>query len=291
MAGMLRDGLRAAADDETRSELIVLFFSSADVDDPEVRRSLESGFAPYRRPVEFPLCTLVIRLYEIHRDLRLGAPVDLETAFSDLSDPRARVIQERVSLRSYIQTGNLAALQRTVDRIDSGRLLSPGFVEQSIPAFGLLGMREERRSAIDAARRALRRAVSDSWILHDEPSGQSALDLALAIGDPAALPAAWVGEMGAGPGNPLFQGRVRLVSAFLASDWGRVEREAAALNRDYPEYYSYYWYRGLALHRLGREGEAYEALSVYARHVHDEPEYPRALEILKSIGPSAAPGD
>jgi hypothetical protein len=287
VANLLRAGLRAASNDEIRSELIVLFFTSVDTDDPGIRRAIEREFAAYRSPVECPLSYLVIRLYEIHRSLRLGEPVALETAFSDLSDPRIGIVQERASLRSYTQTGNRAALQRVIDRIDSGRLLSAGFVAQAIPAFDLLGMKEERRMAVEAARRALRESVLDSWVRHDDSSGDTALDLALAIGDPSALPAAWVAAMGAGPGDPRFQGRVRLVEAYLESDWGRVEKESAELNRNYPTSYSYYWYRGLAAHKLGRDREAAEALSIYARYAHDELEYPRAVELLKALDPAA----
>jgi tetratricopeptide (TPR) repeat protein len=283
VGALLRAGLRTASDDEIRSELIVLFFTSTDTDDPGIRRAIEQEFAPYRRPVDYPLSYLVIRLYEVHRDLRLGAPVELETAFSDLNDPRTRLVQARASLRSYTQTGNRAALQRVVDRIDSGRLLSPGFVAQAIPAFELLGMAEERRMALEAAGHALREAVLDSWVRHDESSGATALDLALAVGDPAALPAAWVSAMSSGSGDPRFQGRVRLVAAYLGSDWGRVEQEAAQLNRDYPASYAYYWYRGLASHKLGRDREAAEALSIYVRYAHDGLEYPQAVEILRQL--------
>jgi tetratricopeptide (TPR) repeat protein len=287
IGSLLRAGLGTASDDEIRSELIVLFFTSTDTDDPGIRRAIEQEFAAYRQPVEYPLSYLVIRLYEVHRDIRLGAPVELETAFSDLNDPRIRLVRERASIRSYTQAGNRAALQRVVDRIDSGRLLSPGFVTQAIPAFDLLGMAEERRLALEAARRALREAVLDSWVRHDESAGGTALDLALAIGDPSALPAAWVSAMSSGSGNPQFQGRVRLVEAYLESDWGRVEEEAAELNRDYPASYSYYWYRGLAAHKLGRDREAAKALSTYVRYAHDELEYPRAMELLKALDPAA----
>jgi hypothetical protein len=80
---------------------------------------------------------------------------------------------------------------------------------------------------------------------------------------------------------------VRLVQAYLESDWARVEAEAGALNRDYPSSYSFYWYRGLALHNLGRQTEAAMALTVYAQHARDELEYPKAVEILSSMGLAA----
>ena len=281
---LLRESLRAAPDDELRSELIVLFFTSVDIDDPGVRSAIESAWAPYRQPAGCPNCYFVIRLYEIHRDLRLGLPVALEAAFSDLGDPRVEIVRQRTCLRSYTQAGDRGALRRTVDGMDAGRLLSPAFLTVSIPAYELLGDGQELAMATGAARRALREAVLDSWIRHDEEAGSTALDLALAVGDEAALPPGWILEMGSGPGSPLFQGRVRLVQAFLASDWTRVEGEAASINRDYPSNYSFFWYRGLALHHLGRDGEAAAALRIYTQHARDEPEYPRAVALLASLG-------
>jgi hypothetical protein len=284
VADLLRAGLGAAPDDQTRSELIVLFFTSADTDDPAVRRAIEGEFAPYRRTVECPLCYLVIRLYEINRDLRLGNPVPLSTAFSELNDPRAQVVRERASLRHYIQVHDRAALRKTVEEIDSARLLSPSFLVESLRAFKLLGIDSELRIARDVAGRTVREDVLASWALYDEPAGNSALDLALALGDPAYLPVTWVAETGSRPGDPIFKGRVRLVSAYLESDWDRVEKSAADLNREYPTRYSFYWYRGLALHKLGRDRESAEALLIYTQHARDEPEYAEAIQLLKSLG-------
>jgi len=283
---LLRSGLKAAPDDQLRSELIVLFFTSVDIDDPAVRGAIEREFAVYRRPAECPLSCFVIRLYEIHRDLRLGSSGGLEPAFAGLADPRAGMIRQRTCVRSYTELGERENLRRTLEGMDEGSLFSPGFLAQAIPAFQLLGMRRELGIAVDSARRALRDAVVDSWMRRNEASGNAALDLALAIGDPSALPAAWVADMGSGGGDPLFQGRARLVEAYLQADWGLVEREAAALNRDYPANYSYYWYRGLALHNLGRDGEAVTALSLYTLHARDELEYPRAVALLQSMGTS-----
>jgi hypothetical protein len=286
---MLHAALASASDDRQRSELMVLFFSSADVDDPAVRSAIEREFAAYRDPAKYPSSHLVVRLYEIHRDLRLGLKVPLKTVFSDLSDPRVQVVREQACLRAYTEAGDRAELERLVDQIDPGRLVSAGFITRTIQAFECLGLKTEVASAKDVARGYLRETVLGSWATGDEQLGAEALDLAEAIGDPGALPAAWLADMGSGPGDPFFQDRVRLVQASLASDWAGMESAAAALNRDYPTRYAYYWYRGLALHRLGREREAARALDTFASHAKDELQYPEALRILAAIrGPAQA---
>ncbi len=61
-----------------------------------------------------------------------------------------------------------------------------------------------------------------------------------------------------------------LTQAYLDSHGVRLERAfAAALNKDYPNRYVYYWYRGLALHHLGREQEAADRLVPYLEHAKD----------------------
>jgi hypothetical protein len=283
VAQLLHAGLLAAPDDALRSELIVRFFSNADIDDPLIRQAAEVEFARYRRPTDFPQSYLVIRLYEIHRDLRLGVPVDFQTDYADLGDSRAGVVRARDAVRYYLQTADLARLRRTLEGIDGATLLSPGFLPQSIPAFAALGMTDELHSARNAAQRALKSTLADSWVFGSDSSTAMALDLALAMADPEALPPAWVAELGSDPSNPLRAGRVRLVNFYLHADWAGVEREAASLNESYPNRYSFYGFRGFALHNLGRDDEAREALAVYVRHARDEVDYPRAVALLRSI--------
>lgn len=286
---LIRAGLEAAPDDDIRSQLIVLFFSSLNVDDPSMRREMEREFARYRQPSDSPLSYMMIRFYEIHRDLRLGRPASLETVFLDLNDPRALIVKQRACLRHYTQTGEREPLRRTIDQIDSAQLLSPGFLAQSIPALELLGIEAELKTARDAAARLLREDVLDSWARGSEASGDAALDLAIVLGDKGALPRAWVDEMGSGSGNALFQGRVLLTKAYLGSDWVKVASQATALIRDFPSRYSFYWYLGLALHHLGRDREAADALASYLRYARDELEYPKAVELAKTLAREPTP--
>jgi len=51
-----------------------------------------------------------------------------------------------------------------------------------------------------------------------------------------------------------------VIKALLDSDWVQMGKQAAALNRELPMDYVFFWDRGLALVQLGREHEAVEAL-------------------------------
>ena len=84
-------------------------------------------------------------------------------------------------------------------------------------------------------------------------------------------------------GNPQLQSRIKLIKALLDADWTQVESLAAVLNRDYPTQYHDYWYRGLALHKLGRDKEAIGPLTTYTQYAKEELEFPDAVEILQSI--------
>jgi hypothetical protein len=243
---------------------------------------MERAFAPYRKPDEFPASYLNLGLYEIHRDLRLGVLASPETAFVDLNDPRIIPVKERVCLRYYMLNGARAPLQRTIDQMDSGQILSPGFLPQTVPALELLGNEGELKSAKEASTRLAKEDVLESWARGNEAAGNAALDLALVLGDKAILPPAWAGEAGAAP-DPLFRGRVLLTQAYLESNWMEVARVSADLTASNPNHYSSYWFLASALHHLGRNPEAAKALGPYLEHAKDELDYPKAVALAKEL--------
>jgi hypothetical protein len=103
------------------------------------------------------------------------------------------------------------------------------------------------------------------------------------LGDSSGLPAAWVADMSNLSGNPMFRIEVIMDKAWLDGDWTSVEKQAALLNRDFPTHYHYFWSRGFALAKLGRKNEAIAALLNYTRYSKDELEYPKAVELLKTL--------
>jgi tetratricopeptide (TPR) repeat protein len=283
IGSLIRAALEAAPDDEIRSQLIVLSFTSFDTDDAQVRAEMERAFAPYRKPEEFPASYLSLRLYEIHRDLRLGVLASPETAFIDLNDPRIIPVKQRVCLRFYTQNGARAPLQRTIDQMDPGQILSPGFLTQTVPALELLGNEGELKSAREASARLAKEDVLESWARGNEAAGNAALDLALVLGDKTILPPAWVGEAGSAAPDPLFRGRVLLTQAYLESNWTEVARVSADLTASNPNHYSSYWFLASALHHLGRDSEAAKALGPYLEHAKDELDYPKAVAMAKEL--------
>ena len=278
--------LAAATEDELRADFISLLAGNVDLDDSELRHKVDAALAPYRRPVENPLSNLMIRVYEVTIAARLGEAVDFDTVLSDLNHPFASYVRQTRSIHAFTQKGDRVALKRAVDRVNTDFLVNPNFVSETIPALELLGLEAELKVARDVAAREIRKSIIESWATGDEGKVGQALELALLLHDSAVLPAAWVADMSSRNGDPQFQLRILMTKAYLDSDWTGVEKQAAVLNRDFPAHYHYFWYRGLALFKLGRKEEAATALLTYTRYAKEELEYPKALELLKALGVS-----
>ena len=279
--------LAEAKDDEQRADVVQFITSSFDLDNAPLRRQITALLAPYRGAGEAPSTTARIRIHEIQVALRTGEPVDLSTAFDGLRVPRVANIRNRMSLRHYTQTGDKAALKRLVDSLDSAQLLDPAQLDLTIPALDLLGMKTEADLARKTARRECRRAVVTSWASLDETGINRALDLAELLDDPEALPPGWVKAVSTGTANPWNQHRPLMIDAWLRRNWEEASRQAAQLIELYPNAYNSYWYRGMALHRLGRDEEAATALAVYTRYSKEELEYPEAVKLLEKLSPRA----
>ena len=286
VAELAHTAISSTDQDDLRAETLMLFLSNVDTDNPKNRQSLESEFNTCRQPTKFPICYSVIRMYELTKALRLGQRVEFETVFADVNDSRAQYGRQFAQIRHYLQAGNRIQLQRSIANLDTGTLLSPHSLTNTLPALEYLGLDSEMRIAREVATRELRSAVVNSWAGYDTSAGSRAAGLAELLGNSSLLPSAWVATLSSSFGDPLLQHRIKIAKALLDSDWVQVEALAATLNRDYPTHYHYFWYRGLALYKLGRNSEAKKALSTYTQYSKDELEYPKALEILKKIGGS-----
>jgi hypothetical protein len=171
--------------------------------------------------------------------------------------------------------------------MDSGQILSAGFLPQTVPALELLGNEGELKSARETSARLAKEDVLESWARGNEAAGNAALDLALVLSDKTILPPAWVGEAGSAAPDPLFRGRVLLTEAYLESNWTEVARISADLTASNPNHYSSYWFLASALHQLGRDAEAAKALGPYLEHAKDELDYPKAVALAKELSQAA----
>jgi hypothetical protein len=284
---LIQAALTAAPDDAVRADVIDTLANALDNDEPEIRARIIALITPYAQPVEAPLTTAQIRLFEIHVALRLGQPVDLPAAFDLIKDPELKQARDEVMLVHYTQTRDIRMLKQTVDGLSSAQLLAPALIENVIPALDLLGRKSEAALARGTAQKELKNAILESWAEANPFDVNKALTLAEVLGSPSPFPAGWVESVCARVTSPRLQGRVRLTDAWLRQDWKAVAKEAAAVVREYPSVYHYYWYQGSALARLGDKPAAIAALTLYTRYSKEELEYPAALALLKELGEPA----
>jgi hypothetical protein len=83
--------------------------------------------------------------------------------------------------------------------------------------------------------------------------------------------------------DPGIRHSAAIANAYFAEDWKSLHRAATAMNRDYPTHYHYYWFTGLAAHRLGNVKAARAALTTYVNFSKDEPEYADAQRLLEQL--------
>jgi transglutaminase-like putative cysteine protease len=284
MLELLRLALTEAKDDSVRSDVAELAPYFVDIDDADVRQKLKVLFAPYRQAFQAPLTYAQIRMNEIAIALRTGQPVDIEGGFEGLNHPRARGNRVAVSLRHWVQTGNSAALKQMIEGMNPQELLGPRFLVDSVRAFATAGMSTEANLAREAARRELKQTLLATWATgSDLFSVGRALDLAEMLENADDLPRGWVLEMSGEIGDPTLRHRLLRTDAWLNKRWDEVVKQADELIRLHPDYYAFYWHKGMALCRLGREAEAIAPLSKYVEYCKDEVAYPETVALLKRI--------
>jgi tetratricopeptide (TPR) repeat protein/transglutaminase-like putative cysteine protease len=281
---IVRIALGAARDDEQRAEVIQFIMGSVDMDNSGLVQPIRKMLETYRHPVEAPLTYAQIRILEITLALRTAAAVNLDTAFDGLRSRNVSTLALRARMVSYLQSGNTLSLRHLVDSTDSSVLLDLDLLEETIPAFDLLGMKAEAETVRGIGRRNLKVFMINSWVSLNESAIHYALRLAEILGDPENLPAAWVRSVSSRTWNPVLKHEVLMEDAWLHKDWAKVGEHSAELIKLRPTYYHYYWYRGMALHQLGKDKDSVGPLSVYVRIANNEMDHPAAVALLQKIG-------
>jgi hypothetical protein len=278
--------LQEAADDEIRAEILSELFDSVDHDEPATLARLRAATEPYADPVAHPLCARHLRVQRLMLALRLDEPIDFESSLRSLDGPNDGFMRATFALRRHLQRDDVPSLKRVLRELDPDVLLGIGIVPLSVPSFARVGFTDEHRLARETAARQLRDYLVGTWISANPALIGYCLDLAETLEDPKAIPDGWVESVSTRCPDPMVRGRVRLIAAWLRSDWEATAREGRSLIRDYPTFYNHYWHAGAALHRLGRFDEARPLLETYVRHAKDELQHPQAVALLKASAES-----
>ena len=281
LAGLV---LGQASDDAQRADAVEFCGRAVDFDDPDARALVEPLFAKIRQPAEAPLTTAAIRLYEIQIARRTGRPVDLATAFDTIHHPDAAGERTFARLQQAMQTRDLATLKRLADTLPPDQLLQPGLLGFTIPAFDLLGLKDEAQLARQTARHELRELVLLSWANLSGSAVNSACRLARVLNEPGLLPPAWVQFIADHSPFPDSRLDVLYLDAMQRKDWPAALAHAEARVKLYANAYDYYWLKAQALWSAGRKADAAEPLTTYVRYSKNEVDYPEAVARLKELG-------
>ncbi|HWA28313.1 MAG TPA: DUF3857 domain-containing protein [Lacunisphaera sp.] len=281
---LMAAAMGAAETDELKSELVEEFSGNLDLDRPPVAAAVRNILSAVIDPGLYPDASLRAKTVEVELARRVGTLTDVDAFFAGLTHPGIPFLKQSINLRVLTQRKDLPALARVVDGLSADLLLSPTFVQDTLPALTLLGRNEEAQLARTVARSELRKLVAQSWLDANGRSIPRIGALSALLHEPELVPQAWADELGRSLTDPFARLQVRLIAAAARDDWRTMAAASAGLNREYPTHYHFYWWRGLAEARLGNKAEARQALEVYTQYSKDEREYPAALALLKELG-------
>ena len=282
---LIKAGLGAVTDDESRAALVRLGSGVLDTDNPDWREKLLAVFAPYRDPSKFPLTMENIRLFDTAISLRLGKPLNLDAELSGFTASSNISRAERYKLRAYRQANDLPKLKAALDALSADDLVSPQLVTETLPDLEAAGMQDEATLARDYLSHKLYRDVLACWseptsrtiqsVTSDVKSLQTAKDI------PDAFTSFVRDHVQAKRDLLAFQ----VTKGCADQKWDAVAQAGQDLVQAYPTYYSFYWPLGQSLAQLGRKDEAVKALEIYCKYSLDEADYPQARDLLTKLNP------
>lgn len=282
---IIETAIAAASDDDTRNLVCMLAANGTDLDNPDERRVLLDLLKPWRDANSLPRTYAQIRTLEVRIAVRTGQPSDipglLEQVRSSGVEPRLHHLQ----LVQALQSRNPAAISTALDRLGGDDMLQPHNLLDVIPALGLCHRDAELELAREAAQDAITESVTASWT--GNSSGDAGLALALAhlLAQPELLPQEWLKFIRQASTERHDQLVYGMMLGSMKKDWPAVLADATEAVTKFPSYYSNYWFKGKALHELGRDPEAVEPLKIYIHYCNDEAWHHDAMELLKKIKP------
>jgi tetratricopeptide (TPR) repeat protein/transglutaminase-like putative cysteine protease len=280
---LLQLALEKSPDDDTRAGLIVDCAGYVDIDSSKVRTRLEAVLNPYRNLPDSSLTQEALRAHDLRVSLRTGVAGDSFASLNLIHDDRILQRSRWRVFRSYLASRDKPALKRIVETISAEELLSPMNASLAVQAYRLLGMSDEAELAAERAREAVYDLMLASWMQRGTPPPAMAVRMASELGEPALVPTEYDQSMG----ESIHHERERLFFSAavckLRGRWEECAAHAAEGRKQYPAFYDFYGFEGLALGHLGRNAEAIAALKIFLTYVHNDPEAAEARELLERL--------
>jgi hypothetical protein len=280
---VIKAGLEAAPDDESRALLVRFSSGVLDSDDPVILERLESLIEPYRDPVKLPQTMESIRMFDVAMLLRQGKSVNLETDLTGFNESLNSHEATRKRLVAYMQAKNVTKLKDVLNTLSADDLLSSYLVRSTTPALEACGMDDEAALARSALEKQLYHDVLNAWFKASDDSLSAVEGDITALRSAANIPPAFSSFIDQHGEQQRHLLAYRLLCAYYQSNWKAAANAGAGFIQAFPTYYTMYWYYGSSLAQLGQNDAAINALSTYCRYSKDEIWYPDATALLAKL--------
>ncbi|MFT3784134.1 MAG: hypothetical protein QM790_19170 [Nibricoccus sp.] len=211
--------MATAEQDDLRAQVFYYFSSAVDIDDPEIRTIFENVIKKCKAEPNHPVTYGTVRMYEAHTMVRLGQSFDFAVTFADVTEARSKQVLQFAEFRSFLQKKDKPRLERIVNNMDTGTLMSPYTLSTILPVLKFLNREKELRAVTELAIREQRSALVSSWARRDFEEATRTVHLARILGSSAYLPPSWVKDMTTGSGDRRVQLLIRIVKAELDQNW------------------------------------------------------------------------
>jgi len=279
----LRAALESAKDDEVRADVIRMVISVMDIDSAEERAAAEEVLKPYRKEDEQSKAADALRSYDFSVALRTGAPIDVKAALATIKEDQSKRAAQATALNYGIAASDKGLVKFLVDNISPQELISDRMVQTALPAYRLLGMKDEVTLVEQSAKEAIYRLILEFRMSGSDSSMLTAYQAADLLGDENLIPSGVAGSVISTRKNELTRLSMDSEDALYRRDWERALKVCAQALRSYPSYYHFYFIQGKAQSALNRRDEAIRSLQTYVTTVHDESDVKEAKELIQKL--------
>lgn len=271
-------------DDAARAVIISDLGGLFDIDSPPERQRVKELIAAYGTdPKNAPASAFATAIYGILAEQREGRAVDADTWLKGIDHPGRETYLIRHHLEDGIRSGNKELLTDILNSLDDEEDLS-----ESVLLPLICQAHNTLEGAIPSELVAALGKVRDSLLVYSVATGDvgaiyQALQATRILGDVRSLPDGWFEE---------FSTRCRRKRQLIMSeshlaeqleDWASLKKLSQQGIADYPTYYDFYRFHGIAMAEHGNTEQAIQSLQTYCRYSKNELEYPPAKVLLEKL--------
>ena len=258
--------------------------SIIDTDDEGLRDRLFKIFDNHRNKDKEPFSYAATIITETQSgDIRLGKPVNIDEAWSELKHPVLENILIPTKLGLLMANQNIEKLKEALLEISDDQLLSVDLIDISWPALIMSGFTDKVNKANKIAKEFTAQSTAKAARYLDFQSIRFIYDSAKRLNDKSVISEGWFNYLDSQIISERDRYSLQIINAEYEDNWEELAKWSGKAVTEYPTYYNYYRPRGYALAKLGRTQEAIAALNIYIKFSKDEVHWKDAVILLESL--------